>query len=149
MTTATKFLMGMALAAAVLPAAADSIYRCTGPGGSVTYQEIACSGQDNGGVANIPTQFPDYNVVEHNRILQQGAMLDARLLKRLEIESNERIAAGDSAAREKEAQARLAEAQAESQQVYGLAVPLLARNTPLRNVPHVRHNFARRQPRSL
>ena len=148
MTTAKEFLAGIALAAMVLPAAAGSIYRCTGPGGAVTYQEIACSGETNGGVANIPTQFPDYNVVEHNRILQQEAMLDARLLKRLEIESAERIARDDRAAREKEAEARMAEAQA--QQVYGLAVPLFRANSPLRNRPHVQHNLARRVPnRSL
>ena len=148
MTTARKFLIGMALAAA-LPAAAGSIYRCTGPGGAVTYQEIACSGEASGGVANIPTQFPDYNVVEHNRILQQEAMLDARLLRRLEIESNERIARDDRAAREKEAEARIAEAQAQSQQVYGLAIPLVANRTPLRSRPFVHRPAARPMNRSL
>ena len=145
--TMKTLLAGAALAAVALQCAAGSIYRCTGPGG-VTYQETACAGEDTGGVANIPTSYPNFNVMERDRLLQREAMLDERLLKRAQIESTERIARDDRAAREKEAEARIAEA--EANQTYGYGVPLFAANrNNLRNrPPHVHHPIAR-QPRSL
>lgn len=143
--TTKAILAGVALAAVALQAGAGSIYRCTSPGGGITYQETACAGEDTGGVANIPTAYPDFNVVERDRLLQREAMLDSRLLKRLEIESNERIARDDRAAREKEAQARIAEA--EASQGYGYAVPFFAGNqNNLRVRPHMRHPTVK-QPR--
>jgi hypothetical protein len=144
--TTKIFLAGALLAAVALQAGAGSIYRCTGPGG-VTYQETACAGEDIGGVANIPTSYPNFNVIERDRLLQREAMLDDRLLKRAQIESAERIARDDRAAREKEAEARIAEA--EASQSYGYGVPLFAANrNNLRNRPHAHHPIAR-PPRSL
>ena len=144
--TTKAFLAAAALAAVALQAGAGSIYRCTGPGG-VTYQETACAGEDTGGPANIPTAYPDFNVVERDRLLQREALLDSRLLKRAEIESNERIARDDRAAREMEAKARIAEA--EASQGYGYAVPLYAGNVNnLRNRPHVHHPIARQVRRT-
>ena len=107
-----KALLGLAAAAATLQAQAAGIYRCTAPDGAVTYQEIACAGSSTGGVAKIPTDYPDYNVVEHQRILQREAMLDARMLERYRIDSAERIARDERIAREKEAAAQLALAEA-------------------------------------
>ena len=105
-------LLALGLLAMSLPAAASGIYRCTSPSGAVTYQEIACSGADSGGVANIPTAFPDMNVVEHDHILQQGAMAADRLMKRYEIDSHERIASADRASRERIAEMQLAQVDA-------------------------------------
>jgi hypothetical protein len=149
MTTKTV-LIGIVIAAAAGPALAGSIYRCTGPGGAVTYQEIACAGEDTGGPANIPTSFPEANMAERNRILQQEAMLDERLLRRAQIDSTERIARDDRAVREREAEARMAEAEAMQASGYGyplFAVPgrfvnrnnLMAKRT-INNRPHVEHH---------
>lgn len=107
-----KGLLAVGIAVGALPAQAAGIYRCTEPGGGVTYQETACAGSSTGGVANIPTAFPDYNVVERERILRREAMLDERMLERYRIESAERIAREDRIAREKEAAAQLALAEA-------------------------------------
>ena len=119
-------LLALGLLAMSLPAAASGIYRCTSPSGAVTYQEIACSGAESGGVANIPTSFPDMNVVEHERILQQGAMADARLLKRYEIDSHERIANADRASRERIAEMQLAQADSGDYGYGGYGMPYYA-----------------------
>ncbi|HXF77276.1 MAG TPA: hypothetical protein VN598_00320 [Usitatibacter sp.] len=107
-----KTMLGLGIAIASVQAQAAGIYRCTEPGGAVTYQETACAGSSTGGVANIPTGYPDYNVVEHERILQREALLDSRLLERYRIDSAERIARDDRIAREKEAAAEIAMAEA-------------------------------------
>src|SRR5437868_4014334 len=107
-----KVLAGAGIAFATLHAQAGGIYRCTAPDGAVTYQETACAGASTGGVANIPTGYPDFNVVEHERILQREASLDNRMLERYRIDSAERIARDDRIAREKEAAAELALAEA-------------------------------------
>lgn len=123
------------LAIASLDAASASIYRCTEPGGGITYQETACAGVATGGTVNIPTAYPDYNVGEHERILQREALLDERLLRRNAIDSAERIAREDRAAREKEAEARIAEADA---QAAGGGYPFFAAGRPFagRHPPH-------------
>jgi len=107
-----KALAGVGIAVVSIQAQAGGIYRCTAPGGAVTYQETACDGSSTGGVANIPTGYPDFNVVEHERILQREAVLDQRMLERYRIDSAERIARDDRIAREKEAAAELAMAEA-------------------------------------
>ena len=107
-----KALTGAGIAIATLHAQAGGIYRCTAPDGAITYQETACAGPSTGGVANIPTGYPDFNVVEHERILQREASLDNRMLERYRIDSAERIARDDRIAREKEAAAELAMAEA-------------------------------------
>ena len=49
---------------------------------------------------DIPLVFPEVNRAERERLLQREAALDARLLKRAEIEAAERVAREDRAARE-------------------------------------------------
>ena len=60
---------------------------------------------DSGGAVDIPSSFPDANALERERLFQREAALDARLLKRAEIDAAERIAREDRLAREREAQA--------------------------------------------
>ena len=112
------------------------IFRCTARDGGVTYQQDPCAASSNGGAVNIPTSYPDYSY-ERERLARREAALDARLLKRLEIEANERIARDDRAAREKEAQAVLALAQAQqAYPVYGIARPLqVLHRLPRRPLP--------------
>jgi uncharacterized protein DUF4124 len=133
MGTKASWIFG--LTAALPLDASCAIYRCTAPDGSVTYQETACAGSTTGGVANIPTAYPDYNVVEHERILQREALLDERLMRRAALESAERIARDDRIAREKEAQARLAQAQAAAAGgvPYFLVRPAFAPRPPARH----------------
>ena len=108
------------------------IFRCTARDGGVTYQQDPCAASSNGGAVNIPTSYPDYSY-ERERLALREAALDARLLKRLEIEANERIARDDRIAREKEARAALEHAQAQqAYPVYGFARPLQASHRPPR-----------------
>lgn len=129
----TLLLMG--LAAAAVQAGAAAIYRCTAPDGAVTYQETACAGEATGAPVNIPSAYPDFNVVERDRILQREALLDARLLRRAELDSAERIARDDRIAREKEAAAELAAAEAMAAAGGGIPVSVAGR-------PFVRHHRA-------
>ena len=126
-------LLALGLLAISLDIAASGIYKCKSPTGGVTYQEVACDGSQTGGVANIPTGFPDMNVIEHDHILAQGALAEARLLKRYEIDSNERIAMAGIAAREREA--KIASNSDDAQVTYGLGwggrlIPIAAHRTP-------------------
>jgi len=112
------------------------IFRCTARDGGVTYQQDPCAASSNGGAVNIPSSYPDYSY-ERERLALREAALDARLLKRLEIEANERIARDERIAREKEAQAALALAQAQqAYPLYGIARPLqVPRRLPHRPLP--------------
>jgi hypothetical protein len=103
MTTKT-ILAGAMLLAFAGPAAASEIFRCTPAGGSVTYQQAPCGDAVTGGAVDIPTNFPDHTA-ERERLFQREAALDARLLKRLEIDAAERIARDNRIAREHELQA--------------------------------------------
>ncbi|HLX23572.1 MAG TPA: hypothetical protein VKR38_09530 [Usitatibacter sp.] len=129
-------LLALGILAASLDLAAAGIYKCTSPSGSVSYQEIACAGTQTGGVANIPTGFPDMNVIEHDHILQLGSMAEARLLKRYEIDSNERVAMADIAARERAAQMAAANvSNGDASLGYGLGwggrlIPIAAHRSP-------------------
>jgi Domain of unknown function (DUF4124) len=110
------------LAALLMLAAGMSsaeIFRCTARDGGVTYQQDPCAASSNGGAVNIPTSYPDY-AAERNRLALREAALDARLLKRLEIEAAERIARDDRIAREK----AQAQAQSEDSVFYGIGRPL-------------------------
>jgi hypothetical protein len=88
----------IALLAIAFPAQAE-IFRCTAMGG-VTYQELPCAG--SGGATDIPVAYPEINRLERDRLLQREAALEARMLKRAEIDSAERIARDDRIARERE-----------------------------------------------
>jgi hypothetical protein len=115
------------LAALLLLAAGAScaeIFRCTARDGGVTYQQDPCGASTNGGAVKIATSYPDYSG-ERDRLAMREAALDARLLKRLEIEAAERIARDDRIARE-----RAAQAQAQDPPVYWAG-------SPLRNLRHL------------
>jgi hypothetical protein len=95
---------GLALAL-LLPHAAWSgtIFRCT-DAGTVSYQEQPCSGAGIERAVILP-EFPPANVAERERLLRREAALDARLLKRAELEAAERIAREARRARELELEA--------------------------------------------
>jgi hypothetical protein len=118
--------------------AQGQIYRCTGAKGAVTYQEIPCADAEKARTMDIPAVFPEANTSERNRLLQREAALDARLLERARIESNERIAQSELATREKEAKAMREAAELAAQQpVY----PAYVVSPPYRG-PRVRHHQA-------
>src|SRR5206468_1699700 len=97
------------LLAASFPAAAE-IYRCTSPGGGVSYQQMPCDGASQGGAVAIPTQYPDY-VAPRDRLSAREAATDARILERLRLESAERIAREDRLARQAQYDAERATAE--------------------------------------
>ena len=130
-------------ALALLPLAAQAeIFRCS-EAGSVTYQEVPCATSAQGGVTKIPSSFPEANFAERNRLLQREAALDARLLERERIESAERIARMDLAAREREAQAARDAAAAAASQSY---VPVYWGGYRPPHVIHHRHYQVRSGP---
>ena len=102
--------------ASLAVAAQAQVYRCTGAKGAVTYQEIPCGEAEQARTMNIPSAFPEANLVERNRLLQREAALDARLLERARIESAERVANAELATREKEAKAMREAAELAAQQ---------------------------------
>jgi len=118
MTTLNRPMLAALLMLAAGMSSAE-IFRCTARDGGVTYQQDPCAASSNGGAVNIPTSYPDYSV-ERDRLALREAALDARLLKRLEIEAAERIARDDRIAREK----AQAQAQAEDSVFYGIGRPL-------------------------
>jgi hypothetical protein len=127
------------LAALLLVAAGASsaeIFRCRARDGSVTYQQDPCASASEGGAVNIPATYPDYGF-ERERLAQREAALDARLIRRLEIEAAERIARDDRISREKEAQAArdLAQAQSQGVPLFFAGRPLFASRHPRRSVP--------------
>jgi hypothetical protein len=112
-----------ALLAAVLvglaanAAAAGEIYRCKAPGAAVTYQQQPCPPASEAETMNIPLTYPDHTA-ERDRLMQREAAMDARLIKRLEIEAAERIARDTRIARERELQAAQESAQAAAVTTY-------------------------------
>lgn len=125
---AMRALLVAMLVAAALPAAAE-IYRCKS-GASVSYQEQPCDAASQGGAVAIPTEFPDY-IEPRNRLAAREAAVDARILERLRIESAERIARDERAAREAQAQAERERAQAAEGAWYPVYVGPVARVRPL------------------
>src|SRR5258708_3412574 len=99
-----RALLATVLLGLAADATADEIYRCRAPGGSVTYQQQPCPLASEAEAVNIPLSYPDHTA-ERERLMQREAAMDARLLKRLEIESAERIARDMRIARERELQA--------------------------------------------
>ena len=109
------FILAIGLVAA-LDAGAASIYRCATPQG-IAYQELPC---DAGAAERaIPAaDFPPVNANERNRLLDREAALDARMLKRAEIDAAERIAREARWAREAELEAERERAKAAASQYY-------------------------------
>lgn len=124
-----RALLGVAALFLVSGAASAEIYRCQTRQGT-TFQELPCSDEAISDTMNIPASYPDY-IPERDRLAAREAAMDARLLKRLEIESAERIARDERVAREKQAQAesdRLAQMQAQGGALY--IVPFAGRSPP-------------------
>ena len=91
------------LALAGTSATASEIHRCTSSRGEVTYQQVPCaSGTESRAMELV---FPEVNREARDRLLQREAALDARLLKRAEIDAAERIAREERLGRERIAQA--------------------------------------------
>jgi hypothetical protein len=131
MKTRTAILGSTLLLLAASAQAAD-IFRCTTPGGAVTYQQEPCEGAASGHAVNIASIYPDTNGAERDRLLQREAALDARLMKRAEIDAAERIARDDRLAREAQAQGD----RAQEASAYVLARPLrVLRHAPRRALP--------------
>ena len=129
----TTALLALPLILAAAPLAAAPIYRCDSPKGT-SYQEFPCEASDLGGATSLPTSFPSYNKEERDRILAREAQLDERLLRRAAIDSAERIARDDRIAREKEAEAQMAMAEALSMSAYGVPVGWVRPQHSHRNV---------------
>ncbi|MGZ5039232.1 MAG: DUF4124 domain-containing protein [Usitatibacter sp.] len=126
--------LAFAFLACTAGGASAEIYRCQARGG-VTYQEVPCPAEAIADKMSIPTFYPDY-MPERDRLAAREAALDARLLRRLEIESLERIARDERIAREKEAQAALAMSQSQDSPVYVLGHALHApHHAPRRAMP--------------
>jgi len=104
--------------------AAAEIYRCT-DSGTVSYQQMPCTG--TGGAVAIPTAYPDHTEAR-DRLAAREAAMDARLIRRLEIESVERIARDERAAREAELAAERERAAREAQYApYFIGSPVRSR----------------------
>jgi hypothetical protein len=84
-------IIGVLASAVPLAADAGRLFRCTSAGGAVTFQEQPCGAAADERIQDMP-EYPPANLAERDRLLQREAALDARLLKRAEIDSNERIA---------------------------------------------------------
>lgn len=80
--------------------ASAAIFRCTGADGSVTYQEAVCPAEAVVKVVNVPSSYPPPDREARDRLFQREAALEARLLKRAELDTAERIAREDRLARE-------------------------------------------------
>ena len=119
---ATNRCLALLLTAYAAGAGAQ-IYRCSA-GGSVTFQEIPCPAAADASTMPISANFPAINMLERDRLLAREADLDARILRRAEIDSAERIARDDRMAREATLQAQLERERAESAQYYVLGRPL-------------------------
>jgi len=102
--------------------AGAEIYRCS-TAGSVTYQEIACPASADAATLPIGADFPAVNLLERERLLQREAALDARILKRAEIDAAERMARDDRISRERTLQAQLERDRAEDSPVFVVARP--------------------------
>ena len=123
------------LAAVAFDAAAGEIFRCVTPKG-VSYQELPC---DAGSAERSVRmgEFPPANVAERDRLLQREAELDARMLKRAEIDAAERIAREARWAREAELEAERQRAKAAESQFFYPAYPVYG-GLPARPRPYYR-----------
>lgn len=70
-------------------AAARDILRCVDGRGGVTYQEVACPNQTTTERSGIPTEFPEPNLLERDRLFAREAALDRRLERRRDREVQE------------------------------------------------------------
>jgi hypothetical protein len=127
-------LLASALATSI-PAVAE-IVRCTDAHGAVTYQQVACPEASRLERTSIPTQFPEPNLLERDRLFAREAALDRRLEARRDRELREAQMREARAEREAESE-RLAmklAAQA-AQPQYLIVYPMpVSRKYPLRGL---------------
>ena len=95
-----RAILGISAAAlgllAATPAVAAEIFRCSTPGGSISYQQFPCAPGSEAGRIDIPTAYPDIDAAARDRLLQREAALDRRLeaeRERLSREEMTRITA--------------------------------------------------------
>ena len=119
------------LAATVGMPASAQVFRCVGAGGAVSYQQQPCEGGAQGGPTEIPTTFPDH-VAPRAELAAQAAAADARIQKRLELESAERMARAERALREKDM------AEREAAPAYADGWPVI-----FAGGPHIHHPIAK------
>ena len=128
--TLGRMVAAMALGSVAFSAGAQ-VYRCVDARGGVTFQEQACPATSQERVTTIPTSYPEVNLRERERLLARADAADERQLKRLQIESQERIAREHRAAMEAIAEAereRTRAADAGGYLVYG--APLIRAHRP-------------------
>ena len=96
--------IALACALAATGALAESqVYRCVSAG-SVSFQQVPCATLSEERAYDLPS-YPPANMLERDRLLAREAALDARLLRRAEIDAQERIAREARWARQAEAEA--------------------------------------------
>jgi len=104
-------VIALALALAATGAfAGGPVYRCASAG-SVTFQQVPCASAAEERAMELP-EYPPANLLERDRLLQREAALDARMLRRAEIDAQERIAREARRARDAEAEAERERARA-------------------------------------
>ena len=111
------------IAGSALPAAAASdIYRCSENGGRISYQQMPCAEAAVGERANVPTEFPEPNLAERDRLFAREADLYKRLEARRDREVQE-AALRDAAAERALERERLEAYNAAQQSQYVYAYP--------------------------
>jgi hypothetical protein len=114
-------------------AVAGPAYRCTAPGGAVSFQDQPCANARDEQAIEL-AGYPPVNAAERDRLLQRESALDARMLKRAEMDSAERIAREARWAKEAEYQAERERAKVAEQGYY---YPVYAQpNYRARPTPH-------------
>lgn len=131
----TTLLLAVSLGAC-LDSSAAQIYRCAA-GGSVTYQELPCPGAASESSYAAP-EYPPANQLERDRLLAREAALDARLVRRAEIDAQERMAREARRAREAELDAERERARAAEAASFYPAYPMA--------YPRVTHHRSRFGP---
>jgi hypothetical protein len=79
------------------------VYRCVNAA-SVSFQQVPCASASEERAFELPS-YPPINMLERDRLLAREAALDARLLRRAEIDAQERMAREARRAREAEVDA--------------------------------------------
>jgi hypothetical protein len=108
------------------------VYRCANAG-SVSFQQVPCPTASEERAYELPS-YPPVNMLERDRLLAREAALDARLVRRAEIDAQERIAREARWARQAEAEAERERARtAEGGYFYPAFPAMPARVTHYRN----------------
>jgi hypothetical protein len=124
-----RLAVAIVFASALPAAAASDIYRCAEKGGRVSYQQMPCSEATVGERANVPTEFPEPNLVERDRLFAREADLYKRLEARRDREVQE-TALRDAAAERALERERLDAYNAAQQAQYVYAYPAFAYRLP-------------------